>query len=443
MVKKNLYIFCSLFVMSVCTVTGQEVKPFISRTIEVGFGWAGNSVNTVVFRKNALTSFGNMQVVSYYDVDGSIILGKRNLGDHSWTLYKTQYTGQVKDAHRSISIAFDGNGYLHMAWGHHGDKLNYCRSTRPNSLEMGPATIMIGKNEDYVTYPEFYRMPDGALLFFYRDGSSGNGNLVINKYDPLKREWSSLTANLIDGEKKRNAYWQAFVDSKGNIHISWVWRESPDVATNHDLCYAVSRDGGQTWLNSAGLPYILPVTQATAEIVCSVPQQSELINQTSMYADEKGRIFIATYWKGVGGVPQYKLVSFVRRKWEVQDLGICSRLFSLSGQGTKSIPLSRPQVVSWSKGKNIYVSIIFRDEDRGSAVSIATKNLRSRTPWNVTDLPSGNTGSWEPLLDIDLWKKKNQLHLFVQTVVQKDAEGVLQSSPTVVKVLECSLTRNK
>lgn len=441
--KKNLYIFWSVLVLSVFSVSGQEIKPFIRKTTEVGFGWAGNSVNTVVFRKNALTSFGRIQVVSYYDVDGYIILGKRKLADDFWTLYKTPYKGQVKDAHRSISIAFDGNGYLHMAWGQHGDKLNYCRSVRPNSLEMGSVVMMIGKNEDHVTYPEFYRMPDGSLLFFYRDGSSGNGNLVINKYDPVTSEWSSVANNLIDGEKKRNAYWQAFVDTKGNIHISWVWRESPDVSTNHDLCYAVSRDGGKTWVNSAGVAYVLPVTQATADIVCSVPLQSELINQTSMYADGSGRIFIATYWKGVGGIPQYKLLSFKKRKWEVQDLGICSSPFSLSGQGTKAIPLSRPQVVSWGKGNNIYVSVLFRDADRGGVISVAIRNIKSAAPWKVTDLPSGNTGSWEPLFDIDLWKRKNQLHLFVQSVFQKDAEGVLQAPPTLVKVIECSLTRNK
>ena len=42
---------------------------------------------------------------------------------------------------------------------------------------------MTGKDEDDVTYPEFYRMPDGDLLFAYRSGASGRGNLVLNRYD--------------------------------------------------------------------------------------------------------------------------------------------------------------------------------------------------------------------------------------------------------------------
>ena len=43
---------------------------------------------------------------------------------------------------------------------------------------------------------------------------------------------------LIDGEGERNAYWQMYVDKAGVIYLSWVWRETQLVETNHDLCYA-------------------------------------------------------------------------------------------------------------------------------------------------------------------------------------------------------------
>ena len=42
---------------------------------------------------------------------------------------------------------------------------------------------MTGKQESKLSYPEFYRMPNGNLIFFYRDGGSGNGSLVMNQYD--------------------------------------------------------------------------------------------------------------------------------------------------------------------------------------------------------------------------------------------------------------------
>ena len=105
---------------------------------------------------------------------------------------------------------------------------------------------MTGKDEDDVTYPEFYRMPDGDLLFVYRSGASGRGNLVLNRYDLKSRKWTRVQDVLIDGENQRNAYWQLYMDKAGVIHLSWVWRETWMVETNHDLCYAYSPDEGKT-----------------------------------------------------------------------------------------------------------------------------------------------------------------------------------------------------
>ncbi|MBC7721870.1 MAG: BNR-4 repeat-containing protein, partial [Pedobacter sp.] len=274
----------------------------------IGLGWAKNAVNTAVFRKNSVVSFKGFQFVSYYDSVGFVVLAKRKINSQQWEVKRTNYKGNVKDAHNIISLMVDGDGYLHLSWDHHANALHYCKSIEPFGLELTPEIPMTGTKETKVTYPEFYRLATGDLLFFYRDGGSGNGNMIINKYNLKAKAWLRLQDILIDGEGKRNAYWQACVDAKGGIHISWVWRESGDVASNHDMCYAASDDGGITWHKSNGELYKLPITQATAEIVVSIPQKSELINQTSMTADEDGKPYIATYWKPTGTlVPQYQL----------------------------------------------------------------------------------------------------------------------------------------
>ena len=76
----------------------------------------------------------------------------------------------------------DGEGYVHVSFDHHGHKLNYCRSIAPGSLELGDKIPMTGVDEGNVTYPEFYSLSGGDLLFVYRSGSSGRGNLVMNRY---------------------------------------------------------------------------------------------------------------------------------------------------------------------------------------------------------------------------------------------------------------------
>jgi BNR repeat-containing family member len=403
------------------------------QSIFVDSGWAKNSVNTVVFRKNALTSFRNVQYIAFYNDRAQVVLGKRKIGSTRWQLQTTPYNGNAADAHNAISIIVDADGYLHMAWDHHGSKLRYAKSKTPGSLQLTEEMPMTGIAETHVSYPEFYHLKNGKLLFLYRDGQSGQGNLVVNRYDVKTQKWEQLHQNLIDGEKQRNAYWQTCVDDDGAIHISWVWRESSDVASNHDLCYAKSLDDGATWQKSNGEKYATPITVTTAEYVCRISQNSELMNQTSMTANEKGQPIIASYWTNVGdSIPQYHVAMLVDGVWQMLTAGFRKTPFTLSGVGTKRIPISRPQVLSYKQG----IAIIFRDEERGGKVSIATNENPFLQPWKIWDATQTSVGSWEPTYDIAYWNKKRQLHLFVQYTVQQDAEGKADVLPQPVYVLK-------
>jgi hypothetical protein len=417
-----------------CNAAGQKIK---TRMVNVDSGWANNSVNAAIFRKNSLVTFHNWQYIAYYNKDGYVVLGKRKWSDDKWELKQTQYKGNVSDAHNVISIMVDGDGYLHMAWDHHNNHLHYVKGKEQGSLQMTNEMPMTGKQENRVSYPEFYRMKNGDLLFLYRDGGSGNGSLVMNRYDCKTKTWEQLHSNLIDGEGQRNAYWQACIDTKGTIHLSWVWRETPDVASNHDLAYACSKDGGVTWQNSTGKTYQLPINAANAEYAFHIPQKSELINQTSMFADGDGRPYIATYWREGGStVPQYHLVYKTNDSWEKEIIDFRKTPFSLSGQGTRRIPISRPQIVAWRSGKNLSAALIFRDEERNSKVSATVNKNIGKEEWKVVDLTQTSVGSWEPTYDTELWKEKKLLHLFVQNVEQVDAEGQAKLPPQMVRVLE-------
>nr|WP_233173718.1 BNR repeat-containing protein [Pedobacter sp. ASV19] len=400
-------------------------------------GWANNSVNVVVFRKNSLVTYKGEQYCAFYDRDQYVVLAKRTLNSSKWTLLRSSYQGDAADAHKSISIMVDGAGFLHVAWGQHNNPLSYARSLTAGSLILGPKKEMLGRKETKVSYPEFHKLHNGNLIFLYRDGGSGNGDLVINQYNIKTQSWERVQDNLIDGEGKRNAYWQMIIDAKGTMHLSWVWRESPDVASNHDMCYARSEDGGQSWMKSTGEPYQLPIREENAEYACRIPQNSELINQTSMATDDSGQPYIASYWREKGtGIPQYHIISKQDGCWKVQDLAFRHLAFTLSGSGTKRIPISRPQLITWNRKKKTQAGLIFRDEERGDKISMAYTNDLAQQKWIVKDLTSGSVGDWEPTFDTELWKQKKRLDLFVQKVVQVDGEGKADHLPTEIQVLE-------
>lgn len=434
---KSTIIIAIFFLASICVSCGSHrhsaVRAPYPNLVPVAEGYSSTSVNNAVFRNSSLCTRGDTQYVAFYDPEGYLTLGKRQLGRDDWTLHRSQYKGNVADAHNVISIAVDGNGVLHAAFDHHGSPLHYCRSVAPGSLELGTLKPIVGKDEDNVTYPEFYPLADGSLICVYRDGASGRGNLVMNRYDTKTGKWTRLHDNLIDGENERNAYWQICTDANGTIHLSWVWRETWLVETNHDLCYARSTDGGLTWQKSDGSPQPLPITAENAEYAWRIPQNSELINQTSMSTDRHGNPFIVTYWRDSDSrVPQYRLVYHDISGWHADQIGERTGEFSLSGGGTKMIPISRPRLLT--DGTRAYC--FFRDADRGSKVSMASTTEIGRKPWEITDLTDFSVGAWEPTLDAALWNASGIAHIFVQECHQGDGERTVASDPTTVYVLE-------
>jgi hypothetical protein len=403
---------------------------------DVGLGWAGNSVNTVVFRKNSVISHKNWQYTSYYNDAGYLVLAKRKLHTNKWEVRQSQYRGNIKDAHNSISIMIDGDGYLHVSWDQHASKLRYAKSIAPGALELGAEMVMIGRNEQKATYPEFYALKNGDLLFLYREGASGKGNLVLNRYYTKTKKWERVHDNLIDGQGKRNAYWQACIDKSGVFHISWVWREQSDVATNHDMSYAKSLDEGKTWISETGKAYPTPMNIENTAPIVLIPQKSELINSTSMTTSPSGMPYIASYWRSVNSnVPQYQIIYYNGEKWLIKQVAERKTPFTLSGVGTKRIPISRPQIVVNKK----QIALVFRDEERGSKISVATTKDIEKGIWQVKDVSAESQEQWEPSYDTSLWQRKNKLQLFVQQTGQGDGEKTEHKPAQMVKIIQVDL----
>jgi hypothetical protein len=227
----------------------------------------------------ALMTSGNYQFAAFYDAGRRMIVGARSLGSAQWDF--VVLPSQLGwDSHNFISMAVDQTGCIHLSGNMHVTPLIYFRTRRPydiRSFEQIPQ--MVGERESRCTYPKFMTGPGGELIFSYRDGHSGAGDDIYNVYDPQTKAWRRLLDQpLLSGQGRMNAYpIGPTLGPDGYYHLCWVWRDTIDASTNHDLSYARSRDLIH-WETSAGQPVTLPMTISNTEIVDPVPVQGGLMN---------------------------------------------------------------------------------------------------------------------------------------------------------------------
>jgi hypothetical protein len=161
------------------------------RSSRIDRAWGGSSAafDFVVFKRH--------QLVAYYDANRNVKVAIRN-GDGAWT-YKVlddQFRGW--DSHNYLTLEVDDNHDVHLSGDLHGHPLTYWRSRGlvASSFARQP---MVGTLETQTTYPRFYRGPQGEFLFKYRQGSSGDGEWIINRYDVRAYRWSRLLAQPLFG----------------------------------------------------------------------------------------------------------------------------------------------------------------------------------------------------------------------------------------------------
>ena len=246
--------------------------------------WSGHPVGFDI-----LTERGH-QFIAYYDADRQLTVIGRKLDTAGSTRVQPEGVPVPRrnrmsnvlgwDSHNSLRMALDREGYLHLSGNMHCDPLVYYRTREPFDVStLERVDRMTGQREKQVTYPHFFKNEDGDLLFRYRDGGSGRGSDYYNIYDLERQQWSRLIeGSLLDGEGKRNAYSTGPVRSPdGSYHMVWMWRDTPDAATNHTLSYAHSRDLVH-WETSAGKALELPITIQTGDVIDDAAAGEGLIN---------------------------------------------------------------------------------------------------------------------------------------------------------------------
>jgi hypothetical protein len=257
----------------------------IIQTIKIDSVWAGHPVGFCLY------SHGNRQYIAYYNANRNIVVGQRNLNESKFQLHILPATTRETaggtstvlgwDSHNFLTLGIDKEGFIHLSGNVHVNPLTYFRSTKPNDITtLKQVFEMVGTEEKRTTYPHFLLTREGELLYHYRDGGSGNGNEIYNTYNCETNSWKRLLDTpLTNGQGLMNAYQtQPTIMNDGNYHMYWVWRDTPDCSTNHDLSYMKSPDL-KNWFDAFGEPIQLPATLGQQSLIVDpIPVEGGIIN---------------------------------------------------------------------------------------------------------------------------------------------------------------------
>ena len=314
----------------------------ILSSILISAVWSGHPV-----RFDLLTHKGH-QFIAFYDADRKMTVGQRRLEEASFQLFRLEGTwlearGRLStdiawDSHNSVTMAIDRNDHIHLSGNMHVDPLIYFRTKEPLDVStFERVDHMVGENETRCTYPVFMKGPNEELVFRFRDGSSGNGVDYYNQYDEAKEAWSRLVnVPILDGMDAMNAYARMpELGPDGRDHMIWMWRDTPDCATNHDISYASSPDL-VNWVAGDGSPLGLPITvKAPSSIVDPVPPGGGLINMCQSLGFDSLHRPIVSYHKHDGeGNTQAYASRLENGSWKVYQLSDWDYRWEFGGGGS-------------------------------------------------------------------------------------------------------------
>jgi hypothetical protein len=317
-------------------------KESVGQTIPIDKVWAGHPVGF------SLLTNKNRQYIAYYNADRNMVVGQRNLDEPKFSLTILPATSRETaggtstvlgwDSHNFVTLGMDQEGFIHLSGNMHVHPLTYFRSSKPNDIStLVQVMKMVGTNETRCTYPHFVNTREGSLIFHYRDGASGSGNEIYNIYDTTSRQWKRLLDTpLTDGQGLMNAYQTEPTLLADNwYHVYWVWRDTPDCSSNHDLSYIKSPDL-KNWFNAYGDPVKLPVTLDNKSVIVDpIPVKGGIINlAASLCFDKKGSPLFAYHKYDAKGNLQFYTARLDGKKWVVKQLTNWDYRWEFSGGGS-------------------------------------------------------------------------------------------------------------
>jgi len=353
-------IFAILILVHPTDVIAQQ-RVAVTDSSVVGAVWSGHPVDF------ALVAKGDTVYAAYYHGNTKQIVVAMKTPGGSWR--SKSLTGAAAtvgwDSHNSLTMVIDGQGLLHLAGNMHNNPIRYWRSNVPGEIDsLVQVTSMVGTQEASVTYPVFVKALNGDLAFIYRDGGSGAGNHIINKWNPTTKTWSRLLGtNLFTGSSTTGTRSVYFGDNDagpvagpdGWYHLFWFWRATSDAATTHRVSYMRSLNL-TSWVTAGGTSVTLPVSfdNNPGVIVDNVPQFAGLINRGQIGFDSQNRPIISYHKHDstvAGGYTQAYNARLENGAWVVYKTTSWPYRWSFGGQGSLVIQIQLGPVTRQPDGR--------------------------------------------------------------------------------------------
>ncbi|MER2142150.1 MAG: BNR repeat-containing protein [Eubacteriales bacterium] len=294
------------------------------------------------------------------------------------------------DSHNNIVIAVDGDGFIHVSGNHHGQALRYMRSANPYDIASWEQPVMIGAEENSVTYPQFVRTSDGDLLFFYRNGVSGNGDHYLNRYSRATRTWSRVS-QIFKGTAPVSPDQCAYINrvslgADGSLHVFYMWRETTSPGTNRDLSYIKSTDGGVTWQTVTGDEVQTPITPENTAPRIIAGNPGGLVNQSGSCVDSSGNPHTFFWLNSSEGSSSKRLhhIHFSAGEWHNEVVADSSS--GISRATGYALPDGRVYAVFKRNGCPTALRV---QPSLGEEVTLFPHNLASWEPSYDSEAPAG------------------------------------------------------
>jgi hypothetical protein len=304
-------------------------------SLKIADVWSGHPVDF------AFVQHGDSHYVAYYDSERKMSVAARGAASRTVSTFNLPSTIGW-DSHNYIAMALDSAGFIHVSGNMHNAALVYFRSTAPNAINSLKSATMVGTLENSITYPVFFNGPSKELLYMYRDGGSGNGNQIFNRWNSSTGKWSRLFDKaLFDGQGQRNAYMGGpILGPDGYFHVYWMWRETADAATTHDVGYIKSKDL-QVWESAAGVRLTLPVTASTPGVlVDTIPQRGGVINRGAIGFDSRGRVIVTYHKFDAAGNTQLYNARWENGSWKKYAASTWAYRWDFGGTGSLVMKIS-------------------------------------------------------------------------------------------------------